>query len=91
MARTTSSNIIQAMENNEFFVEDETPVGSINGTNTTFTLADSPNPVASLEVRRNGLILTLTTDYSLSSDTITMVTAPRTGMTLRCDYRVEPV
>ena len=90
MARTESSNITQSLEDGTFFVEDEIPTGTIDGSNMSFTLANSPNPVNSLEVRKNGLIMMLTEEYSLSGDTLTLVVAPRTGMNLRVDYRVEP-
>lgn len=90
MARTQDSNIIQAMENGTYFVEDETPTGSVNGSNTSFTLVSSPDPTNSLEVRINGMVMTLTEDYSLSGDTLTIVTAPPTESIIRVDYRVTP-
>ncbi len=90
MARTGRSNIVQALEDGTFFVEDETPTGSINGSNKTFTLANTPAPVSSLEVRINGQVLVLTADYSLSGDTLTTIVAFPTGSALRVDYRVTP-
>jgi len=90
MARTESSNITQSLEDGTFFVEDEIPTGTIDGSNMSFTLANTPNPASSLEVRKNGLIMILTEEYSLSGDTLTLVVAPRIGMNLRVDYRVEP-
>ena len=90
MARTQGSNIIQAIEDETFFVEDETPTGTIDGSNTSFTLAGTPAPTNSLEVRVNGMVMTLTEDYTLSGDTLTLGTAPPTGSILRVDYRVTP-
>lgn len=90
MARTTITNTGQAIENDTYFVENETPVGSINGSNTTFTLASAPNPSGSLEVFVNGQKMTVTEDYSLSEDTLTSVLAFPTGTILRVNYRVKP-
>ena len=90
MARIGTHNILQAIEEGTFFIEKETPVGSVNGSNKVFTLAHNPNPDSSLEVKINGQIQTLTTDYSLSGDTITLVLAWPTGTTIRVNYRVTP-
>ena len=79
MARTHSSNIVQAIEDGTFFVEDETPVGSINGSNKTFTLADSPNPTDSLEVHLNGVTLTLTF-FTPKGSSIDFTTYGNTGL-----------
>jgi hypothetical protein len=72
------------------FVDAETPAGTINGTNAVFTLAQSPNPGSSLSIYRNGLLQKLTTDYTVSSNAITFVTAsrPQTGDILTAFYRV---
>jgi uncharacterized protein YoxC len=72
------------------FVDQETPGGTINGTNLTFTLANAPNPAASLKLYKNGLMLTLNSDYSLSAATITFASAsqtPQTGDILIASYR----
>lgn len=71
------------------FVDSETPTGSINSSNTSFTLANTPVS-GSLKVYLNGLRLKLTTDYSLSGTTLTMVIAPTGGLhpdILLVDYR----
>jgi hypothetical protein len=67
----------------------ETPSGTVNGTNTTFTLSHSPNPSASLILVRNGLVMSLNTDFTLNANTITFLTAsiPQTGDTLVAWYR----
>jgi hypothetical protein len=62
------------------FADDETPSGTINGSNVTFTLAHSPSPVGSLALFKNGQKLEPGgADYTLSGATITMVAAPKTG------------
>lgn len=62
-----------------------TPSGTINGSNVTFTLANTP--ISGTEhVYLNGQLLTTTTDYTISGATITMVTAPATGDILRVTY-----
>lgn len=70
------------------FADDETPTGSINGSNTSFTLAHTPNPSASLLLFKNGQKLEPGgADYSLSTNTITATVAPKTGDTLTASYR----
>jgi len=91
MARTTAvPKSAVAIEAGTYFVEDEIPTGAINGTNKIFTLVSAPAPVTSLEVRIQGQIQTLTTDYSLSGSTLTMVVAWPAGTILRVDYHVKP-
>jgi hypothetical protein len=68
------------------FWVDETPSGTINGSNTAFTLAQTPLENDSVELYRDGLKLTVTTDYTISGTSITMVTAPVVGQTLRANY-----
>lgn len=66
----------------------ETPTGTINGTNKTFTLANSA-VAGKLIVRLNGQTLTLTDDYTHSGATITFVNAPDivgANDIIRCDY-----
>lgn len=67
-------------------IQQETPSGTINGSNTAFTLAFTPVTTTSLEVYLDGLLLLQTTDYTLSTATITMTTAPALGQTLRAVY-----
>jgi len=93
MARKAKSKIVSALEDGTYFVENETPTGSINGSNTTFTLAGNPNPDSSLEVWVNGQKLKLTTDYSLSGDTLTMVRAYASAEvdSFYVNYRLKPL
>lgn len=71
------------------FVDQETPSGTINGTNTSFTLSQTPSPSASLAVYLNGLRLSPGIDYTLSNASITFLsgTVPQTADILRCSYR----
>lgn len=70
------------------FTDLETPSGTINGSNATFTLAAAPNPAGSLMLFLNGAYQTAAgVDYTLSSLTITFVLAPPSGSVLRAHYR----
>ncbi len=89
MARVYSSKFGDKMEAGTFWNE-ETPTGAINGSNKTFTLSDTPNPASSLELEINGQVVTGAGVYSLSTDTITMVRAWKTGTVLYARFRVEP-
>ena len=54
----------------------ETPTGTINGSNKVFTLANAPSPAGSLMLFRNRLLMIQDTDYTLSTLTITYTFAP---------------
>lgn len=71
------------------FADGEIPGGSINGTNASFGLAASPNPVTSLRLYKNGVLLSPVNDFTLSGAAITFVTAaiPQIGDTLQASYR----
>ena len=69
-------------------IDDETPTGTINGTNKAFTIKNPPNPVSSLKVYLNGQRMRITEDYTFSGATITFITAPPTTSILLVDYRV---
>lgn len=58
------------------FANNETPSGTINGSNAVFTLAHSPSPTSSLEIFLNGQFFTQGSDYTLSGATITFSSAP---------------
>ena len=68
------------------FVDDETPSGTINGSTTVFTLANTP-VAGTVKVYLNGLRQKVTTDYTISGATITYLSAPLTGDILTADYR----
>lgn len=73
---------------NTNFVDKESPSGSINGSNTTFTLANTPI-AGSEHVYLNGVLQDsgAGNDYTISGSTITYLTAPLTGEKLRVSYR----
>jgi hypothetical protein len=69
------------------FVFDETPSGTINGSNTTFTIATTPTSnTFTLQLNGLGLKSGAGNDYTLSTNTITMATAPVSGDVLLCSY-----
>jgi hypothetical protein len=70
------------------FADNETPSGSINSSNVTFTLAHTPSPAGSLNCFENGIQQRAGgADFTLATATITYVAAPTTGSTLICNYR----
>jgi hypothetical protein len=69
------------------FVVRETPSGTINGSNVTFTLANTP--VSGTEqIYLNGILQEsgAGNDYTISGATITYLTAPATGDRLKATY-----
>jgi hypothetical protein len=70
------------------FADSEIPSGLIDGSNKTFTLANSPNPAVSLMLFYNGqLWMSGGSDYTLSGSTITSNIAPHIGDELVAYYR----
>lgn len=65
-------------------ISSETPVGTINGSNTTFTVSNSPT----FETV-NGQVLTQNNGYTLSSLTITYSVAPVSGSVLASFYNTS--
>jgi hypothetical protein len=72
------------------FVDGETPGGAIDGANTSFTLAQTPVPAASLAVYRNGMRIRSGLDYTSTGSSITFVAnyIPQIGDVLQCSYRI---
>ena len=70
------------------FVDKETPSGSVNGSNTSFVLANTPTS-GSEHIYLNGMLQDVGAgnDYTISGATITMLTAPLTGEKIRVSYR----
>jgi hypothetical protein len=66
----------------------ETPTGLVNGSNVTFTVANTPT-LGSEEVFQNGILLEpgAGNDYTIAGATITMLTAPLTNDRIRISYR----
>lgn len=71
------------------FADDETPTGTIDGSNDTFTLAHEPSPAESLLLFRNGVEQVAGTNFTLTGSTIVFASGatPRTGNLLRAWYR----
>ena len=70
------------------FADNESPSGTINGSNVTFTLAHTPSPAASLNCFENGVQQRAGgADFTLATGTMTYGAAPPTGATLICNYR----
>jgi hypothetical protein len=72
------------------FVDSEVPGGTIDGSNVSFTLANTPNPAASLKFYKNGVLLNQGGDYTLSGSNITFASTsvtPQVGDTLIASYR----
>lgn len=88
MARTARSNFVSKMEDGAFW-EEETPTGSVNGSNKSFTLSGTPNPQSSVELEVNGQTVP-SADYSISGDTLTTDYPYPSGTVLYVRYRVEP-
>jgi hypothetical protein len=63
----------------------EVPTGTVSGTNVTFTLAHTPKS-GTLKLYVNGSRQQLTSDYTLSTATITFVVAPELGSIILADY-----
>ena len=69
----------------------EIPTGLVNGTNNTFTLAFTPNASYPVDVFNNGLMLTVSQDYTISGNTITFLSGtisavPQAGDLLQVKY-----
>lgn len=70
------------------FVDRETPTGLVNGSNTAYTLANTPL-AGSEHVYLNGILQEpgAGNDYTISGTGITYLTAPVTGDKIRVSYR----
>ena len=68
-------------------IANETPTGAVNSSNTSFTLANTPQS-SSLQLYQNGVIMEpgAGNDYTISGLTITALYAPTTGDKLRAYY-----
>jgi hypothetical protein len=73
------------------FIDGETPGGTINGINATFTLANAPQPSSTLALFRDGLLQKQGLDYSLSNNTITFLGSnlPQLADVLTASYRIN--
>ncbi len=64
----------------------ETPVGLINNANLIYTISQVPAGAEYFDLYLDGLLLDVTTHYTRIGTTVTMVTAPNFGQTLRAVY-----
>jgi hypothetical protein len=73
------------------FVDAEAPVGLINGTNATFTLANLPSAGTAVSVYRNGVHLDSGVDYTITGPTITFLSGqiPQLGDIVLAYYRIN--
>jgi len=72
------------------FVDGEVPAGTIDGSNGTFTLANTPTPATSLVLFRNGVAQEPGVDYTLTGATIQFLSGaiPQPGDALLAWYRL---
>jgi hypothetical protein len=81
------SSTSKALNSFKIFVNKETPSGSIDGINTTYTLTHSPTP-GSDHLYLNGILIEdgSSTDYNISSSIITFSEPLLNGSKLLCTY-----
>jgi len=87
---TATVNSLSTGSSTALFVDAQTPSGAVNGTNATFTLANTPAPTSSLAVYRNGLLQTNGVDYTLAGTTVTFLSnsIPQTNDVIAAYYRM---
>ncbi len=75
---------------NASFLDGDSPAGAVNGSNTTFTLSQTPSPSGSLSLYRNGILQKPGSDFTLNGATVVFSAAstPQTGDTLLASYRM---
>lgn len=78
-------SLLEAKNLKRFFIE-EVPSGTVNGSNTAFTLSQEPLEGDALWLFLDGIKLKKTTHYSVSGVNITMVDAPALGQFLEAQY-----
>jgi hypothetical protein len=81
---------LSSNSSNVNYIDDETPSGTIDGVNDTFTLAHAPTPADSLMLFFNGQELAQGVDYTLVTNVITFLTPPDAGfagLPFRAFYR----
>jgi len=72
------------------FVDGDTPVGVIDGSNTVFTLNGVPSPASSMALYRNGVLQTAGLDYTISGSGMIQFAAastPQPTDVLTASYR----
>ncbi len=83
-------NSLSAGGTNVAFVDAETPSGTMDGTNASFTLASAPAPTGSLELYRNGVMQTAGIDFTLSGAAVTFASdsIPKAADILQAYFRI---
>lgn len=73
------------------FADAEAPSGTLDGTNATFGLLNSPSPAASLVLFRNGLALERNVDFTVSGAAVNFQagSVPQPGDILQAFYRTS--
>jgi hypothetical protein len=66
--------------------EQEVPTGTVNGSNTAFSLSTTPHSAKAVQLFLDGMLLRQTADYSVSGTSLTLVTAPGVGQGLYACY-----
>ena len=70
--------------------DDEIPGGAQDGSNKTFTLAHTPNPISSVKLYKNGQKLSVGKDYDITDTSLVYTTdtpAPEPDDIITVDYR----
>jgi len=83
VATVNASTVVKVVD----VVTREVPAGSVNSSNTVFTLANTPK-VGTEHVYVNGLLMDEggSNDYTISGETVTFTFAPTTGDKIRISY-----
>lgn len=81
LLNTVSSNVPIAAS-----LVQEVPSGTVNTSNVTFSLANTPGGSSSVFLNVDGIAQVQGVDYTISGATITMTAAPATGQTLYAFY-----
>jgi hypothetical protein len=73
------------------FMDYDAPAGLVDGANTIFTLTGTPNPVGSLAVYRNGILMKAGQDFTLAGNSVQFDSGavPQPGDTLLASYRLS--
>ena len=79
MSRTTAKGLALNFEQ-------EIPSGTVNGSNTAFTLSQTPYSAKAVILFVDAVPQVYTTNFTVSGTTITMVTAPAAGQTVYAWY-----
>ncbi|HEY1949609.1 MAG TPA: hypothetical protein VGG97_21545 [Bryobacteraceae bacterium] len=84
-------NAFSAGGSNAMFIDSEIPAGTVNGTNSAFSLAQTPSPSASLSLYRNGLLQLNNVNFTLAGTAVTFMAGslPQTNDRLDAYYRVS--